>query len=514
MIDGRVILMRETIKPLYMVADKNVSVNMNDKEFDGIACVQPKGNKNKESFHIRINQQKAKELFNESWARNVKVPFDDFLMGLLFHEVSHIKYGAFKHTPPVANKLFLTIHNILLDSQGEYSVTKDYPTIVRYIRLIVSVLNRTTDLNTIVDGGDEIDKVVSQEKMLFNLARFGIVTSESDPAFINFCLPLVLAATRGDVTSVFIATKAIYEYMLAGLSRDTIQKIMNCKEVVMGVTMGDMEAAQKEDSLIASSTFQIFEEMKDGGVSIGQGNTQIETNDKESAFYRETVLRRIDPIQRIRAAFKKRLDTIQRVDAMDGDFNFSKQQRAYIASFTQEAEPVYSYYKRKRPSVDIVIVRDVSISTSSHADNYAQGVVVLLAALYQMEGIRLAQIDFSDDAMVNLHFDARLNEASIIPNTVGGTSIMPAYNEMKNMKWQAKNRYCVVLTDGGLSDAYAAKVAELKMSNDYRIQFEKYHLASSVSEASSESTIGELKVTSFDTFHKDILSSLMKKIMG
>jgi hypothetical protein len=513
---------KRTLNPFYLISDKTVTCDMDDKTFDGVACVSPTGrrgnNDEKEmSYHIRVNQRRAREMFGQSWAFDAGVDFQDFVKGLLFHEISHIKYDAFRHAPPVQNKLYATIFNILVDNQGEYSITRDFPAIVSYIRLVIATLRKSTDLQTRATSSSdmsraELEQVAKNEMALYLLARFGVVDVDADMDFINFCFPLVLAATRGDITSVYQASIAIYEYMVTGLSRESIQQIMRCREVEQALSSEEIATLQQVASVVGSSAMKTIEAVKDGSFSIGQSNTKIATHDKESPFYRETVQKRLSSIQRIRSAVKRRVEDIRTFEAVEGDFNFSRQQAAYVASYTQDASLDYTYSKIIKPHMDIVVIRDVSVSTSSHSQAYAEGVVTLLASFTGIDGIRIAEIDFSDDAMVNLHFDQKLNESRIVPNVVGGTSIMPAYRELEKMNWHGKTRYCAVLTDGGLSDGHAAKAMEERLSKTHNIQFEKYHLADRNGNEGYERMYPGLIVTSFDTFDQDITTSIFNRL--
>ena len=88
------------------------------------------------------------------------------------------------------------------------------------------------------------------------------------------------------------------------------------------------------------------------------------------------------------------------IGAYDGDVNLKKQQEAYLASKTAEESRVYQYYLRRKVSVDIMIIRDVSGSTYRFEREYAEALIEILAAVNNFDGIRTLVIDFEGGAKV------------------------------------------------------------------------------------------------------------------
>ena len=82
------------------------------------------------------------------------------------------------------------------------------------------------------------------------------------------------------------------------------------------------------------------------------------------------------------------------IGAYDGDVNLKKQQEVYLASKTAEESRVYQYYLRRKVSVDIMIIRDVSGSTYRFEREYAEALIEILAAVNNFDGIRTLVIDF------------------------------------------------------------------------------------------------------------------------
>lgn len=92
------------------------------------------------------------------------------------------------------------------------------------------------------------------------------------------------------------------------------------------------------------------------------------------------------------------------IGAYDGDVNLKKQQEAYLASKTAEESRVYQYYLRRKGSVDIMIIRDVSGSTYRFEREYAEALIEILAAVNNFDGIRTLVIDFEGGAKVRKSF--------------------------------------------------------------------------------------------------------------
>ncbi|WP_370840768.1 hypothetical protein [Phascolarctobacterium faecium] len=92
------------------------------------------------------------------------------------------------------------------------------------------------------------------------------------------------------------------------------------------------------------------------------------------------------------------------IGAYDGDVNLKKQQEAYLASKTAEESRVYQYYLRRKVSVDIMIIRDVSGSMYRFEREYAEALIEILAAVNNFDGIRTLVIDFEGGAKVRKSF--------------------------------------------------------------------------------------------------------------
>ena len=145
------------------------------------------------------------------------------------------------------------------------------------------------------------------------------------------------------------------------------------------------------------------------------------------------------------------------IDAYDGDVNLKKQQEAYLASKTAEESKVYQYYLRRKVSVDIMILRDVSGSTYRFEREYAEALVEILAAVNNFDGIRTLVIDFEGGAKVRKSFTDKAEQTSIVPLSGGGTNLLPAVRLLQEQALKGKRRLLFLLSDGEINDCEQAE---------------------------------------------------------
>lgn len=148
---------------------------------------------------------------------------------------------------------------------------------------------------------------------------------------------------------------------------------------------------------------------------------------------------------------------------MTGDVNLKKQQEAYLASKTAEESRVYQYYLRRKVSVDIMIIRDVSGSTYRFEREYAEALIEILAAVNNFDGIRTLVIDFEGGAKVRKSFIDKAEQTSIVPLSGGGTNLLPAVRLLQEQVLKGKRRLLFLLSDGEINDREQAE----RELNDY-----------------------------------------------
>ena len=151
------------------------------------------------------------------------------------------------------------------------------------------------------------------------------------------------------------------------------------------------------------------------------------------------------------------------IGAYDGDVNLKTQQEAYLASKTAEESRVYQYYLRRKVSVDIMIIRDVSGSTYRFEREYAEALIEILAAVNNFDGIRTLVIDFEGGAKVRKSFIDKAEQTSIVPLSGGGTNLLPAVRLLQEQVLKGKRRLLFLLSDGEINDREQAE----RELNDY-----------------------------------------------
>lgn len=466
-------LARFSVNPLNLIAGKHVRVKISPaKDDQAHAYVAVMG----KSYQIVLNEPMCSKLYRDSWV-NKYITFDDFMMGLLIHEVAHIKYGSLEIKHSVSDGLYQLLNNIIEDSRIEYMMTMDHPAYSRFIRWVLIAVRRHADVQGVRPGDEKNPSWVKFSgllKQLFYLARFGVVMDGADSEFINFCLPLTLSAMRGEGDNCAVAVKAIYDYLMSIVQEDEQLKkmVLAIKVVAVAISgneMGDVIDAQK---VASSNSLQAASGMLDGmAKGIGSGEDQMVLQEKDSSFYRATVEEYWNVIDSIRQVFKRIFESHKWAKGYDGDINLQRQQEAYIESMTGEPDLNYLWFKRLEPSVDMLLLRDVSGSTSGIKDAYAAGTVAILAALEKLHGVRTAAINFGDSHVVVKEFAEEMRHSRIYPSSDGGTNIMTAMEEISKWKYTAKHRMVFVVTDGEIYDRYGYEEKKKVLAQQHGMKF-------------------------------------------
>ncbi len=506
--------MIKDLNPLHLIPEYSVEIQYNNSITDVAHVEKKKLEDKREHYIIRMNKVLAAEMFANSLLFG-KIPFDYFLAGLLYHEVAHIKEKSFSVEMPIQTAFYHYIANVLLDAQIEYQFSKDFPESALYIRYALICLRRDCNMKMLekIKGGD---KTIKRRETFYRLVRFGTILSDSDEEFVNFLLPLVLSVQRNeDVKNVFLAATAIYEYIYEASESEDIKSaitklVSDSKRVPMNEKdLKDLEDASGQisgEQVLVSNLKDLLDDLKDQKIQkiqIGQqagigGSVEIE--EKSDAFYRQTIEKHRDKIAYIRNAFKRKLNEIIRISAFDGELNVTRQQEAYINSFTGDETEIYTVQKLKKISLDHLVIRDISSSTFSFMTEYAEACVILHAAIQNL-GIRDGHIDFNYNHAVLLRFDEQLKFARIHPRASGGTAIQSSYQEALKMSWKGKKKMITVVTDGYIEGSYEKEEQQLKAKG---IIIDKYHIGMSNDKDVIQTTI--------DRFHFDIAKRILRQL--
>ncbi len=399
---------------------------------------------------------------------------------MLLHEVFHIKYKSFQVKPEIQNGPFHFIWNVICDAQIEYNGTMEHPSLVQLVRWLMIALKRDTDLSQVQADFKQKERVQLMFDTLFTLTRFGAVPPGADPDYVEFLMPHVLSGTRGDVTNVMTTARTIYEYIMASVDENMASQLQKIPDYLRGASAGDMKKIQGMKRVISTNAMDVVKQAMQTGQIAGAGETEIVIKEEESDFYRQTVEKHSALIKDIRMVFKRQLEKLLRVSRFSGDLNMDIRnlQRAYEESFWHAETPHYHQLHRREPSLDLVIIRDISGSTGSIKEQYAEFVIVLLAAVAGLFGIRVAEIDFSDNAIANLEFDQSLRKSRIFPRCEGGTQLLPALDVMQKLNWRQRKRRAIIITDGDIYDYDHAKPKMQEIGSKLDIKYFMYNIGS------------------------------------
>lgn len=360
--------------------------------------------------------------------------------------------------------LFNAVYDALTTFFAEYFLTREFP---QYGR-ILAVYNRA--LAQFFKPARRLEEL--HRKYLDGLQSFfyyNRMLPYLPKTYYAFMVPLCLSAIRTTVEHVVKVSYLLTIWIrgLQTLQYDVEQEEMELPEIVAGqVETGDVATASDDEVyevLRKESVRYVKTKMHNSGSSTGfragVGNYVSKVNGT-TQFFLDTVQKYYRHIAELEYIFKQCFTSIKLLPSFDGDVNLLKQQEAYLASKTMEELKVYNYYLRKKVLVDIVIMRDISGSTYRFEREYAEAIVIILAAVNSFEGIRTAVIDFSGNATVKKNFSDKVEHSLILPVSGGGTNMLPAVRLLEEQKFKGRRRLLFILSDGEINDRKQAE-AEL-----------------------------------------------------
>lgn len=521
------------IRPVLLVPDKNVVVEYKETQKPnsmGVVCLQ------NNVFHIVIERAYCMKNYALSWLMD-KITFDEFLCGILLHEVAHIKYNSFdqrlsgnkKHDS--RGSVWSYIDNVMEDARIEYRLSFEHPVYAQYLRWVLSALRvelNSSEAQMEPNVAGDVRKLQKYLQELFAMARFGLIEEDYDKAFARLAIPLIYSAMRGDRTNAVHAVDVIYDYLSTKIDMTTVERQMQIVTVVMTreaidellkwhSASGDEESAGNTILRIlvegASKERENATDNNNGyGRLAGSCENELILEDKDNAFYRSTVENYGSVIGRLRRMFKRLFESIKFDRDYDGEIDMRYQQNIYINSFIADC-PTKDYRRisRVQHELDVVVIRDVSGSTSAVKDAYAAAVICLLASIDNLSNVRSAAIDFSGRHRVTKWFDSKLCESAIYPVCAGDTVIGSALNEIERWTWKAKNKLVFIITDGAISDGDHCAEQMKRMRKLHNINFQMIDVGSHSSMATQ--VIGDVELThsTIEQLPETIAAKIMRR---
>jgi hypothetical protein len=431
--------------------------------------------------------------------------------------------------------VFKYIHEVLFQSMCEYRLGVEFPEFARYLALLNAVV-KVNPLNKIIDD-DTLKTMLKNSgipkeafdyfklcmRTISDLAKYNSIGNLKDLSFANYSLPLILSAKRGSCFEVIQTSILLFEWLIKASSSFNKMEEM-CKQINEAFMKGMPEGQSTKSKLLKQGVTHVepiskadisnvdkmqselkikerFEEIAEAinGMEASTEYADITIEDA-TQFYIDTVKKYLKKISELEKVFRNAFTTMKQIRAFDGDINLKLQQLAYVSSLTHEDAKVYQYYMKKKISVDVFILRDISGSTNNFKQAYAEAIIILLAAIENIEGIRTMQIDFNMQAFINKSFDTVLKIADIGPKALGGTEIIDALNIVLKTKTKGKKQILFIMSDGAFSSTYQTEMQlkELKMRG-----FDIYKMA-----------VGSYRASGFDYVPiEDIDKYIAKKII-
>lgn len=420
-----------------------------------------------EGYQIVYNCSCIEEVYAASWLSRF-VGLELFYEGFLIKELAKLRYSVQRDSFDERfqrhlqrykpGTLYCAIYDVLFSSLIEYQLKFDFPELSKRLELLYSgVFYRDTQ------GLSQNNELMMPYIVaLENLLRFNSVSTAVKEAFLSFCLPLGLIAKRTDYGNVIAATALIEEWLLgaapvllvnaaAGPVRTgAASKGRYFSKEIRAITAQDLADIDRNSRLVSVKA-KIESVAKEVGLQAGTGNYLVKANNT-TMFFLDTVRKYHKEISELEYLFKKAFTSMLILPAFDGDVNLRRQQQAYLSSLTKEDGKVYRYYVKKKVSVDLMILRDVSGSTYLFETQYAEALVLLLAAVSGFKGIRTLEIDFGGLVRVNKAFEQKVEMSTIFPQSGGGSNILPALRLLQQQKLKGKLRLLFILSDGELTD--------------------------------------------------------------
>lgn len=441
-------------------------------------------------YLIALNIPNIYRLYKKSWLADY-VDAEIFNIAFTLHGLAHVRYSDYEHKIDAFNEgsneraIFNLAHNLLEDSRVEYAMSMDFPECSVFFNILLSALRNVYDINQKSSVWEHEDKEKFRLRMneINDFTRYNLIGKKADRKFVSQIIPPVLLARRGTANDCYVAAEIVVNLLRQDIFG--FDKKQNILKLPNGMSVGSVtESITDDDRIFIQKQFEDTGDMEQlankffekdeveaqienqiGGLQAG---TAVAIEKKQrSSFFLDTARKRRKEIEGLRGVFQKAFTEYKDIMVKDGDLNFQRQQQAYLDSITGEEGFNFQYKKLERGLVDVVILRDVSGSTSSAKIGYAEAIVVFLSALENLEGIRTAQIDFNGQHFTNKTFDTGIETATINPFAEGGTSISGAYKEVLGYDFKGRRNIVIVLSDG---DIFEPKSVIDELENRIKLQ--------------------------------------------
>ncbi len=420
-----------------------------------------------------VNRARMQEAWLQSVLKDLLEP-EAFMTAFIVSELSVLKYeqgsfsasrAAYRHSERLQkDELYYCVYHSLLRKFSEYRLARELPEFGKLLALF-NMGTQAAGWHKLVQGLRHRNEVRALEAFL----QYGVVELDGVIAgFVDFMVPLALAAIRTEREHVIVTVQLLCDW-LEGLRLGVAPKTDDELEEAAALEPGSMaemaavhvisneelcEVVRKENLRALRARMENMATQVGKLASVGRF---VSYSSDKSQFFLDTVRKYHHEISELEYIFRQSFTAMKIISAFDGDVDLKKQQEAYLASKTAEESKVYQYYLKRKVSVDIMIIRDVSGSTYRFEREYAEAIIEILAAVNDFEGIRTLVIDFEGGAVLRKGFDVKAEQTSIVPQSGGGTNLLPAVKLLADQLLKGKRRLMFVLSDGEINDREQAE---------------------------------------------------------
>lgn len=425
-----------------------------------------------DGYVFAVNLEKMQEVWSASVLAEL-LSLKSFMDAFIISELSVLKYeqhqsltgcGGYRHTERLqSEKLYFCVYKSLLRKFCEYKLARELPEFGKALALLNMAVRPVGWLKL----AQELP-CRNELKALDSFLQYGTIGNMGVlPGFYDFMVPLSLAAIRTEMTNVLTTTQLLTDWLLglelnagADEAKEEEQAGFESGSVSSMAAVKVVSAEELCEIVRKENIRELRTQMQNAATQVGKlagAGRFLSRGSYTAQFFLDTVRKYHYEISELEYMFRQSFTAMKIIAAYDGDVNLKKQQEAYLASKTGEESKVYQYYLKRRVSVDIMILRDVSGSTYRFEREYAEAIVEILAAVNNFEGIRTLVIDFESGAVLRKSFDMKAEQTSIVPLSGGGTNMLPAVQLLEEQKLKGRRRLLFVLSDGEINDREAAE---------------------------------------------------------
>lgn len=404
------------------------------------------------------------------------------------------------------------IFNVLEKSRVSYTVCLEKQGYTKYFNMLnMLYIHDYKNIHPTINKDEYLnDKIQRYIKSIELFNKFNIVSKDVSDEFNSMNIFLSTISKRSDMATSLMSAYVLEKIIIENVKKEVKEEMnnndgnnipipYNCKddelEKSIKNSMNNLKINTKkiekqdidEINNISNKNLsgnelnidrikkEIDETIKDYNLQ-KSSSSEVETLKRTSTkFFYETVKKYSSEINATRKVFLDIFSKNININVKDGELDFKKQQSAYINSIVGESGNDYTIQKKIKTGFDLVILRDISGSTGNFKVEYAESIVVLMAALDGIEGVRTSLIEFESSSKIIKNFDDSLRESEINPISYGGTCVLKGLENVVKLNYKNDKRILIILSDGDYSEnVNSVENFEKELRNNMNIKIIKY----------------------------------------